>query len=377
MESSREEFYKFAAANYAGTAVIKKLTAAVHVEGTSDIHFWKKIFKQFYPKGKFEFMAYSKAYNEKGNDESYASGSMHCLNYKPYLSDKFFICIDSDERYLREEADINIKNYIFQTYTYSIENHYCYAPKLNFGCIIATGLNIQKYFSPLVNDFFDFRKFLKEYSNIIYEIFIWHMYFSKIGSSELCVMPFNNIITIKGKVPANQVSNNGSGLIRRLKDKVNSKMNKLKREYPDVDIEPYKEHYAQLGVNPDNVYLFIRGHNLLGFLSKIGERCCEYLLGLEKENLGNNTKLIKNIHQKTKSFKNVTQRKIWFDDYECMNKIQDDVNFFFRMKNGKGKKNISEGYGNMMDGNSNDYPKSENSDPKHEAENSESKIQNQ
>ncbi|MDL2228332.1 DUF4435 domain-containing protein [Bacteroidales bacterium OttesenSCG-928-K03] len=327
--SSREEFYKLAAANYAGTAVIRKMTASVHVEGTSDIHFWKKVFKEFYPQGKFNFIAHSKSYNENRENNSMASGSMHCLNYKPYLSDKFFICIDSDERYLREEQDINIKNYIFQTYTYSIENHYCFAPKLNYGCLIATGVDVKQYLPILTKNFFDFRVFLKAYSNTIYELFIWHIYFSKTDSSELCVIPFNNIITIKGKIPYNQVAHNGAGLISRLRDKVRSKINKLERDYPDIDIQQTKKELQKLGVTPDNVYLFIRGHNLLGFVSKIGERCCEYLLNLEKENKGYNKESIRKIHERTKSFKNVIQRKIWFRGYSCIDKVKHDINWFF------------------------------------------------
>ena len=329
-EASREEFYRYAAEGFAGTAVIKRLTAIVHVEGSTDIYFWRKIFNQFYPQGKFEFVSYSKSYHEGRGLGANASGSMHCLSYRNYLSDKFFVCIDSDERYLKQEPNINIKNYIFQTYTYSIENHYCFAPKLNYACVFAFGLDVKRYLPLLTNNFFDYRKFLAEYSVTIYELFLWHMHFAEAETCELGIIPFSNMVTIKGNLPYAQVKNHGEKLILRLREKVDAKTAKLRKTYPDVDIEKLKLLYAKFGVKPDNVYLFIRGHNLMSLVCKIGERCCEYLLDLEKRKLGNDKRSINALHQGTKSFKSVVQRKLWYDKYECMHKIKKDVDEFYR-----------------------------------------------
>ena len=328
-EASREEFYRYAAEGFAGTAVIKRLTAMVHVEGTTDVYFWTNVFKEFYPQGKFEFVSYSKPYHEGGNSNANASGSMHCLSYRNYLSDKFFICIDSDERYLRQEQGINIKNYIFQTYTYSIENHYCFAAKLNYACVIASGLDVKRYLLQLTKNFFDFRKFLSEYSTMIYELFLWHLHFAEENTCEFGIIDFSKTVNIKGHLPPAQVKNSGEGIIRKLREKVNAKIAKLRKSYPDVNIEQYKEQYATLGVTPYNVYLFVRGHNLMSFVNNVGERCCEHLLNLEKENIGNDTRKINTLHKGSIPFKKAAQKKLWFE-YECMHKIKKDVDEFFK-----------------------------------------------
>ena len=317
--SSKEDFFKYAAMNFAGTAMMSGMTASVHVEGIDDIPFWRSVLGKFYPKGKFNFIAYSKTYSG-----SNASGSMHCLSYRNYLSDKFFICIDSDERYLSGEPDIDIKHFILQTYTYSIENHYCYAPKLNMACSKSAGIR---------NDIFDFVSFFTDYSRIIYDIFIWHRFFVNNNSTELSVIPFNNIITIKGKIPLWQLQNNGEVILERIKQRVDNKLEHLTKTYPDVDIDKLKEHYAQLGVCPDNVYLFIRGHHLLSFVTKIGEKCCEQLLYRKKKQIKRNNKNIKQIHAKTIPFKHVVIDRIWFDDYYCMNRMKQDIDDFFMTSN--------------------------------------------
>ncbi len=319
---NKEDFYRLAALNFAGTAAMNRYTAVVHVEGKTDIIFWNKIFYKYYPRGKFHFIYYSKTF-KNDEDSTIASGSTQCLNYKPYLSEKFFICIDSDYRYLQQEEGINIKNYIFQTYTYSIENHYCYAPILN--------KQLEKA-SFLKNNFFDFDIFLKNYSNLIYEFFIWQQVLlnEDTGIYSVRVIPFNNIITVKGKIPYWQLKNNGKELLNRIKQKIDKELNKIKVEYNHIDITKEMEHYKQLGVTKDNTYLFIRGHHLMNFVCKIGERCIEILFAKRKKN--KNSKEIKKIKKRMSSFKSVIDNNITFDDYFCLNKIKEDVDFMFNKK---------------------------------------------
>lgn len=319
---NKEDFYRLAALNFAGTAAMNRYTAVVHVEGKTDIVFWRKILDQYYPQGKFHFIYYSKTfkYNEDG---TMSSGSSQCLNYKPYLSEKFFICIDSDYRYLQQEEGINIKNFIFQTYTYAIENHYCYAPSLNKALEKAAQIK---------NDFFDFNIFLKNYSNTIYEFFIWHQLLLNEDTDidSIRVIPFNNIITVKGKIQTWQLNNNGQGLINRIKEKVDKELHKIKVEYPHIDIRKAMEHYKQLGVTKDNTYFFIRGHHLINFISKIGDRCIEILFNDKKE--GKSSKDIKQIKKKMTSFKSVIDNHITFDNYDCLNKIKADVDSMYNNK---------------------------------------------
>lgn len=334
--TTREDFYKESAEGFATSAFMQRADAAVHVEGLTDIPFWKEVFKHFFPDKKFYFIAYSRCYESDSdgvtNSAVMASGSTHCLNYAPYLSKRFFICIDSDERYLTGEIGININRYIFQTYTYSIENHYCYAPKLNFGCVLAAGVDIRTFLPIFKSKIFDFEVFMKDFSNIIYELFLWHHSLAFTSDDELNVMAFNNIITTRGKIAAWQTKNNGEEILRRLRDRVRAKITKLQKNYPATDIEFLKKYYAGYGVTSDNVYMFIRGHHLMGMVSKIGEMCIERLLSDIKLKMGNDHKAIKKLHLHTKSFKKIAQRKIWFDNYYCMQKIQEDMDKFEKLQ---------------------------------------------
>ena len=308
-ESSRTDFYKQAANNFANSAILGRYTATVHVEGITDIDFWSQIFHHFYPTGKFHFIYYSKS-----SSGSYASGSLHCLDYKPYLSSRFFVCIDSDNRYLSKESDINIKNLIFQTYTYSIENHYCYAPRLNYVCKKATGLTK----SP-----FNFDSFLLNYSHIIYDLFVWHHYLLRIGNKELDVIPFNDLITFRGKIVNWQIENNGEFMLYKIHQRVKAKIIFLQQKYPDFNLEKEKEIYSNLGVNRDNVYLFIRGHHLMDFMGKIGQICCDNVMR-HKNNAD---------RMKVQPFISTLINKLWFDNYICMEKIGSDIINFYNFKN--------------------------------------------
>lgn len=123
---TESQHYEHWANYYAGEAVLLKFDATIHVEAFDDSVFWEKTLNNYTSGKKFNFIYHS--LTPSGSD---ATGVNHCLKYKDYLNKRFFICIDSDYRYLLQEAGISSANLIFQTYTYSIENHLCYAKKLN------------------------------------------------------------------------------------------------------------------------------------------------------------------------------------------------------------------------------------------------------
>ena len=58
--------------------------------------------------------------------------------------------------------------HLFQTYTYAIENYHCFAESLHEVCVQAT-----------LNDrfIFDFNAYLKRYSEIVYPLFLWNIWF--------------------------------------------------------------------------------------------------------------------------------------------------------------------------------------------------------
>lgn len=82
---------------------------------------------KYYPKyrpARYKFMPSTT--NESGNKNT---GCTQCLKYKDFLSQRFFICIDSDLRYLLGK-ELHAAEGVLQTYTYSWENHCSFAIKL-------------------------------------------------------------------------------------------------------------------------------------------------------------------------------------------------------------------------------------------------------
>lgn len=123
-EEQKRLYYSQQALYYANATILERIDAYVHLEDRDDEFFWNDVLGTFRPR-KYKFIYGSR--NDKGN---HTTGCIQCLNYKGYLSDKFFVCIDSDYHYLLRESGLDISHYILQTYTYSWENHYCYSKKL-------------------------------------------------------------------------------------------------------------------------------------------------------------------------------------------------------------------------------------------------------
>ena len=133
----------------------RRYTASVHLEHKADELFWDAVLQATH-KGQYNYIYESRV--EK--DGNLTSGVDQCLRYKPYLSRTFFICIDSDLRYLRQEPGIDAGHYILQTYTYSWENHYCLAEQVQKRLVAL---------SPEAATKFDFGDFLSQLSQNAYE----------------------------------------------------------------------------------------------------------------------------------------------------------------------------------------------------------------
>lgn len=307
---SEEEFYKLQANDIAAQAIINQLDAYVHVEGNIDVDFWKMIFQKFSPKLKLNFIWETRSpHSEK------SSGVYHCLKYKNYLSNRFFICIDSDYRYLLHDEGINVSDFIFQTYTYSIENHLCYAAKLNAIPEKCTGI---------ANTVFDFEIFLLSYSRAVYEAFIWHLFFLKQGDiTSFSKEDFNRILSLNGMIGFN-VNNNGEAIINELQTRCTTKTAQLKLSFPEVDLQTEKVYFAELGLNQENAYLYVRGHNLYDLILKIGKEVNNQVLSLEASRLANEQAIAKLYAQAT-PFQRELEKVIVFEGYKEIERIGREI----------------------------------------------------
>ena len=194
----------------------KKKKVIAYVEGYDDVFFWRDILSEYETDSlMFEVCLPSRSNLSRGKK----SVLMNTLGDK--LGKSMIACVDADYDYLMQgcsefsEKYFMHNPYVFHTYVYAIENFQCYAPSLHNVCVMAT-LNDREYFS--------FEDYLKAYSRIIYDLFLWSIWIHRQKrGNDFSITTFNNIVTI----------NNLNTFL------------------------------YELGVNPDNVYLFVNGHHLM------------------------------------------------------------------------------------------------------------------
>ncbi|MDR1120902.1 MAG: DUF4435 domain-containing protein [Dysgonamonadaceae bacterium] len=195
-----DNFYYKWANWYKNEIYLKKIDAVVHVEGKDDKLFWKQVFEHVGVKVILR--------DGTDNPDDKSSGKSICLKYLNYLDKRFFICIDSDYDYiLQKHPEYNPQNFVLQTYTYAVENHYLASDNKS-------------------------QRFLKKYSNIIYNAFLNHL---RDGGS---TNTFCNEIA----------PNNATELA----------LNKLQEYLQDKYSEDLHNHYSISGLTADNTYLFIK-----------------------------------------------------------------------------------------------------------------------
>ena len=248
-----------------------------YVEDDADVPFWY----YYFSKQKMPVII-----TAVGNDKR---GKQIVLNYADRLSKEFILCVDSDFDYLHqrktEQSKLIIDNqFIFHTYLHSIENYKCYASILNNVIVGATNTT--------ENINFNFINFLENYSEKIYEIFIYFIYFEqkyKIEEElytkerekkqvELSEIQFNEWEIIQKPIHkfllddginkiikiTDLIINEAKGEeeLRELKNKIKNEINKLPSIEPDI-LSKLKDDLMILGVSKINTYLFIKGHTLM------------------------------------------------------------------------------------------------------------------
>ena len=264
----------FEAANRLNSKQARRRIVA-YVESYDDIFFWRTILSQLETdRIYFEIMLPSRE-NKLKRGKKAAMMSM--------LSDKvgghMIACIDADYDYLLQgitptSQAILSSPYVFHTYAYAIENMQCYAPALHDVCVAVT-----------LNDhvIFDIERYLREFSEAIYPLFVWNIWYYRTPDyDEFSMTEFLKIIEaghFSLKNPTERIKN-----IRR---KVESKCRFLQNQNPEAteSSEKLKTILEQLGVNPQNTYLFIQGHHLFDkvVLPMLSDICSKLIIERQNE----------------------------------------------------------------------------------------------
>lgn len=241
----------FYAADYLRSKHSKREIIA-YVESYDDIIFWRNVLSECETDDcVFKVMLPSRDRLTKGKK------SVLMNELGPQLGKSMIACVDADYDYLMQRSSpfsdmFNSNPYVFHTFVYAIENFQCYARSLHEVCVMAT-LNDE--------DLFDFEGFLKQYSVIIYPLFVWSVWVYRHHLYKFfSLMDFCNLINVER---FNYYRPEEA--LERLRHRVNQKISKLQKRFPEAkkDYAALKKELNTLGVNSENTYLYIQGHCLM------------------------------------------------------------------------------------------------------------------
>ena len=226
----------------------RNIKAVVHLEAKEDIPFWDYQLQNAYP-SQYRYITYS-----KNNNVADARGCEQCLRYKPYLTKRFFICIDSDLRLLKGEEGLTAENRIAQTYTYSWENHLCEAEHLQ-----------HRYHTKVPNPGFDFSIFLKNLSVVLYLPLLYLVHYSQEPSlnQQWNISKFNTCLPLQPN--RKELEDNGKPYI-----------GKVKKLFADAlkSLQP-PANMTNENLKKEEAYLHIQGHQIYYLILHIGTLLCK------------------------------------------------------------------------------------------------------
>ena len=301
-------------------------SVTVFVENESDVPFWSRVLRKYAPpRITFRFPFACRKPMQRGKPG--------LLVLKEGLDDFLLLCVDSDYDYVLQDATadsqtVNQNPYILQTYTYSIENYQCFAESLHDLCVQAT-YNAESVF--------DFVEFLHAYSVIVYELFLFTVYFRKIGNSKAftdsdCAEFFG----LRGTVNVRQ---NAEAILQELQTRVESKVAALKSEHPHIDIQMLSDELALLGLQPKHTYLLVKGHTIYNNLVLILLRSVEKVLRDKKyAEFAQQAANEQELSQKRQEYKNLIldietllASNVGYDSCFLMGRIQRDIHAYVQI----------------------------------------------
>ena len=129
---------------------------------------------------------------------------------------------------------------------------------------------------------FDFNGYLRSFSEIIYPLFVWNVWFYRTPHyGEFTMSDFLSVIEM-----GNFSAVHAQDMLARLSHKVVRRLDALRRNYPE-GVKAYPKVEASLrslGVTPQTTYLYIQGHHLFDrVVSPAMTRICAQLIR-EREN---------------------------------------------------------------------------------------------
>ncbi len=331
-----------------------------------DKFFWRDVITQFAPEKAKSKHKITVLLNSKGKKQNGVSEIRKFLRTTKLTlaAQNVLFCIDSDANYLLKDELTQNKSYILQTYTYSIENHKSVPENLN--------KIVEKYEIE-----FDFRIFLSKYSKVIYDFFLYWLAIKKIElpiQEELATTHIpdtefeqiklrrknllkpitkeehKKVIEISGAI---DIANNGQTILDNIQNKIAVWKVNYATELANIDIDQIKTYLVENNFNilPEEIYLYIRGHNLFGekendgvilaLLFAISDNKRQSKKQMEQEIQDTQLSGEEKWEKKKELYALLAYEKMANESYKysftnqicaLMNKIQNDVQKYFREK---------------------------------------------
>ena len=299
-----------------------------YVESYDDVSFWSHLLSQ-YNTDKFYFQVMLPSNTSLAKGKKVAM--MNDLGQG--LGCNMIACVDSDYDYLLQGKTATSHRiihspYVLHTYAYAIENYQCYAESLHGVCVQST-LNDK----PMI----DFSAFFRFYSQIIYPLFLWNIWFYR--KRELSVFSMQDFCRVVRLDPVSVV--HPEDALEQLRIRVEKKQKWLSRRYPKASLElaAMKPELEKLGVVPDNTYLFIQGHHLKeNVVMKLLSPVCVRLRRereAEIKHLACHDQQYRNeltsYHRSLQTIESVLRKNIDYEDAPTYKLIQKDVEHLLGM----------------------------------------------
>lgn len=259
MASNEKESKRLAlvARNLAASRLLYRVSMVARVESEEDIPFWQHAFGHARPDLKVKYLP-----SDSGSGtEARQRGKTVCMRYAPYLNRYFVICVDSDFDRFTRPGVLTADKHIYQTYTYSFENHHCWSESLQSGWVTLSMCS------------FDFKSFLKKLSGILYPVLI-EMLTTKAAKkkawslTELCGVVLSAQVNRTGALDSN-----GEALLNEIASKVNAWSSG--QVHPTAEAcEKMKQTAIKEGLTEETAYLFMQGHCVFDLVLRIGRTLC-------------------------------------------------------------------------------------------------------
>lgn len=225
-----------------------------YVESYDDIAFWRSLLSEFETEDcYFQVMLPSSKSLAKGKKMVLTN-----LMRADQFGGSMIACVDSDYDFLLQGAtqlskEIIENPFVLQTYTYAIENYQCYAGTLHDVCVQST-----------LNDkvIVDFESFLRQYSRIVYPLFLWNIWFYRQRDNNTFPMyEFHDCVRLQQDVDVLQPE----AILQDVERSVKAKLVRLQKQYGYMaaDVEAMGKELENVSLTPDTAYLFMQGHHIM------------------------------------------------------------------------------------------------------------------